>query len=396
RIRLLRQERNGGIYVARNRALAAASGEYFTVHDSDDWAHPSRIERQVAMLRAEKDLVANYCTGMRTDDNLLVSLPGVPAFRTNESSLLFRRTPVMDAIGYYDPSRKGADTECSTRLRLHFGEKRISVLPDILTFIRLSKGSLSRAELRPGWRHPARAMYRRSFEAWHSRSSNIAIRTPDPAKERFPRPSRFHSAPRPGAAFDVAFLSDYRLSTPGAEQTADEVAVLAASQARVAIIQQDLFTNLTPLAVEPYAVQMEGLRQRQAVEEIDLGGHARVGTLVVTDPALMTYMAPLRSSAEAERVLLLEDTAQPGGHTEYDRGLAERACRAIFGVDPRWIPRASANEAAASVAEPRWPRAVALRHWRAPTREDIEGREPVLGVELPSGEHLQPCLDRLA
>ncbi|MGY1410427.1 MULTISPECIES: glycosyltransferase family A protein [unclassified Luteimonas] len=397
RIRLLRQERNGGTYVARNRALAEASGEYFTVHDSDDWAHPSRIERQVAMLRADKGLVANYCTGLRADDNLLVSLPGVPAFRTNESSLLFRRAPVMDAIGYYDPSRKGADTEFSTRLRLHFGEKRIAVLPDILTFIRLSKGSLSRAELRPGWRHPARAMYRRSFEAWHGRNSNITIRTPDPAEQKFPRPSRFQSVPRAGAALDIAFLSDYRLSSPGAEQTSDEIAVIAESQRRVAIIQQDLFTNLTPLAVEPYDVQVQDLLQRQAVEEIDLGGHARVGTLVVTQPALLTYMTLLRSSIDVDRVLLLEDTAaQSGAHAGDDRSLSERACRVIFGLNPLWIPREPANGSATPVADRRWPRAVAPRHWRTPARESVEPREPVLGVEIPPAGRLQPWLDRLA
>src|SRR5690606_18215959 len=145
------------------------------------------------------------------------------------------------------------------------------------------------------------------------------IRMPDPAEQKFPRPSRFQSVPQASAAFDIAFLSDYRLSSPGAEQTADEIAVIAETLSKVAIIQQDLFTNLTPLAVEPYAVQVQDLLQRQAVEEIDLGGQTRVGTLVVTQPALMTYMTLLRSSIEVDRVLLLEDTApQSGAHAGYD------------------------------------------------------------------------------
>lgn len=396
RIRLLRQERNGGTYVARNRALAEATGAYFTVHDSDDWAHPSRIERQVAMLRADEALVANYCTGLRADDDLLVSLPGVPAFRTNESSLLFRREPVMAAIGYYDPSRKGADTEFSTRLRLHFGEQRIAVLPDILTFIRLSKGSLSRAELRPGWRHPARAMYRRSFEAWHGRNSNITIRTPDPAMEKFPRPARFQSFTRQGAEFDIAYLGDYRMSSPGGEQLADDIAVLTEAHARVAIIQQDLFTNLSPLAVEPYSVPLQDLLNRRAIEEIDLGGSASVRTLVVTQPALMSYMTRLRTSLAVDRVLLLEEYPSKGDTCHaHDRGLSEQACKAIFGVDPQWISRA-AGDATSELAARTWPPAVSIRHWRAPARDGDESREPVLGIELPGRGRLQPWLDRVA
>ncbi|VXA94721.1 conserved hypothetical protein [Luteimonas sp. 9C] len=394
RIRLIKQEVNGGTYAARNRALAEASGIYFTVHDSDDWAHPGRIERQVSALLSDASLVATYCTGLRTDDDLLVSLPGVPAFRTNESSLLYRREPVMEAIGYYDPSRKGADTEFSTRLRLHFGEQRVATLPDILTFIRLSKGSLSRAEFRPGWRHPARATYRRSFEAWHDRNSNLAIRSLDPAGQKFARPARFDPEPRPSTAFDFAYLSDHRLSAPGVGRVAEELAVLAEGQIRVAIVQQDLFTHLSPIAVEPYAVYLQDMLQRQEVEEIDLGGSAHVETLVVTSPALLTYMTQLRTPMTIGKVILIDDPDEAiNAHVGYDRSLCERACRIIFGCDPCWIQRERDSEPAAAVS---WPRAVAYRHWRSPLRETLDSRDPVLGLALPVAGDMRLWLDRLA
>ena len=50
RIRLIRNEANSGTYVGRNKAYQIAQGEFITCHDSDDWAHPEKLERQVSVL----------------------------------------------------------------------------------------------------------------------------------------------------------------------------------------------------------------------------------------------------------------------------------------------------------------------------------------------------------
>ena len=47
RVTVLRQPRNQGSYAARNAGLRAASGDYITTHDADDWVHPQKIELQV-------------------------------------------------------------------------------------------------------------------------------------------------------------------------------------------------------------------------------------------------------------------------------------------------------------------------------------------------------------
>ena len=51
RIRLERMGENRGIAAARNRALALARGRYVALLDSDDVAHPRRLEQQVRFLR---------------------------------------------------------------------------------------------------------------------------------------------------------------------------------------------------------------------------------------------------------------------------------------------------------------------------------------------------------
>lgn len=397
RVRLLKQECNAGTYVARNRALAEAKGVYFTVHDSDDWAHPTRIERQVASLSKGAGLLGNYCTGLRAYENLLVSMPGVPPFRANESSLLFEREPVMARLGFYDASRKGADTEFSTRLRLVFGNAATEVLPDILTFIRLGNDSLSRAEFRPGWRHPARATYRRSFEAWHDRTSDLRIPAPGPHEAKFTRPMRFQIDRPDSLEFDIAYLSDFRVSALADDEMEDRLAVAAKAGRRVAIIQQDLFSHLSPVAVEPYSRLVQALIQERMVTEVDLGTEAHVGTLVVTHPELFNHATRLRASITADRVLLVDRERDSADRQSNNRTQCAQACKAIFAVDPQWV--GGEGDPANGVGRSRaaaWPRAVWLDRWRSPAREPLQGRDPILGFELPGAGLADDWLKRMS
>lgn len=52
RIRVLHQE-NGGVCAARNRALDAMQGDFFTFLDSDDFLHPQTLE--ICVFQAERD-----------------------------------------------------------------------------------------------------------------------------------------------------------------------------------------------------------------------------------------------------------------------------------------------------------------------------------------------------
>ena len=64
RIRLYESTTNGGPSVARNRALAEASGEHIAVLDADDWFRPWRLERMLKGMDAhDADIVADdiYC-----------------------------------------------------------------------------------------------------------------------------------------------------------------------------------------------------------------------------------------------------------------------------------------------------------------------------------------------
>lgn len=69
RIRLISHPHNLGIPTSRNRGLESARGEYIATLDSDDWAHPQRLQRQVAFLDShpEHALVGSWIGRINSD-----------------------------------------------------------------------------------------------------------------------------------------------------------------------------------------------------------------------------------------------------------------------------------------------------------------------------------------
>jgi glycosyltransferase involved in cell wall biosynthesis len=67
RLRVLHNERNLGIPATINRALALSRGEFVAKMDADDVSLPPRLERQVAHLRANPQVVMVGCWWVRID-----------------------------------------------------------------------------------------------------------------------------------------------------------------------------------------------------------------------------------------------------------------------------------------------------------------------------------------
>jgi glycosyltransferase involved in cell wall biosynthesis len=178
--RLLRHDVNKGAYAARNTALAAARGDFITVHDSDDWSHPQKLEQQALALSAQSSAQACLSWWVRVTDALLFHrwrLDDLGWVYPNISSLMFRRE-VVEHIGFWDQVRVNADTEYRERIEAAFGKQTvIDVLPGIpLAFGRADAGSLSQ--------HSAthlitqysgvRYAYMQAARAWHARAQSPA------------------------------------------------------------------------------------------------------------------------------------------------------------------------------------------------------------------------------
>jgi hypothetical protein len=122
RVRAVRLARNAGTYVAKNVGLALARGEFVAFQDADDWSHPQRFERCLAVLarRAEVVSVSGLTTRLQ-DDGVFWSARVWPLLRWNPNPLLFRREPVLRALGAFDEHRFGADSEFAARIEQWFG-----------------------------------------------------------------------------------------------------------------------------------------------------------------------------------------------------------------------------------------------------------------------------------
>lgn len=171
RVRLLRLPANGGTYLAKHLGLRAARGAFITCHDSDDWAHPLKIELQMQPLLRDPTLVATTSNWLRMgDDGMFFARGGLRLLRLNPASPLFRREPVLRQAGAWDCVRTGADSEFHARLKLVFGKRAVQRVALPLTLGAHRTDSLTTADaadhLGAGM-PPQRLAYWEAWAHWH-------------------------------------------------------------------------------------------------------------------------------------------------------------------------------------------------------------------------------------
>jgi glycosyltransferase involved in cell wall biosynthesis len=135
RVVYLRLPCNVGTFVAKSIGLRHAAGEFVTCHDSDDWSHPLRIERQVRPLLENEQLVFTTSHWVRIqDDGAYYARPVHPLMRMNPASPMFRKNMVLERAGGWDAVRTGADSEFLARLKLVFGRRAMQRVVQPLAF----------------------------------------------------------------------------------------------------------------------------------------------------------------------------------------------------------------------------------------------------------------------
>lgn len=194
-IRVLQQPHNQGAYAARNAGLANSRGSFITVHDSDDWSHPQKLEWQLAAMQQNQHWMACNSYWVRCSNQLEFGNWRMESgwIYRNTSSLLFRRN-VFEQLGYWDKVRADADTEYYYRIRAAFGASALGeVAKGIpLAFGRAVPGSLSQA----GPTHlctqfaGVRKDYQQAAAGWHQGATKPAdLYLPQhPTQRPFPAP----------------------------------------------------------------------------------------------------------------------------------------------------------------------------------------------------------------
>lgn len=340
RVRVLVQPENRGTYGARNRALPETRGDFVTFQDSDDWSHPERIARQVQRLLVDPALPAVMSRSVRCTPDLELQLLGYRASRPNVSSLMLRRSTI-DALGFFDHVRKGADSEYERRIAAHFG-RRVAVMPELLAFVRLDPDSLSRSDFKPGWWHPARYAYRDGYEHWHRAiAAGADPRLADQGR-RFPAPRPFLRGTGDEAEeqrFDYLFAADWR--EVGASQSVllQQVRMLARKGLRLGILHLESLRALDTVG-DALCLEVRELQAEGAVTRVLPGDAAVVERLVLGDPSLLGHGRTEVTAAEIHAVSVLAsapayDVASRA--RRYDPAVVTALITATWGIEPLWI-----------------------------------------------------------
>ena len=194
---------NAGPYVARNVALQYAKGDLITCHDSDDWAHPERLERQVKRwIEAGRPAVSAVSMLRARPSGYFSHL--LPERRAQPDgartmalfSLLYDAAFLRHRLGAWDCARFGADREMQSRSEILTGQP-ITQFSDCC-FLSLDRvGSLTNnAEfgIHPDYGATLpRIQYRQAWKAWHKTldpSTSDGRLTFPPERQYFPAPSQ--------------------------------------------------------------------------------------------------------------------------------------------------------------------------------------------------------------
>lgn len=148
-----------GTQAARNAAIAASSGEYLALLDSDDVWLPIKLERQVAVLDQRPDVGLVYSLAYQIDAHGALLNEGRTIGRQLESSpsaleqfivgnsipaptAIFRRS-CLDKVGGFDESFLGSgDWDLWLRISAHY---EVAFIPEPLALYRLHEFNTTKA-----------------------------------------------------------------------------------------------------------------------------------------------------------------------------------------------------------------------------------------------------------
>nr|MBP6735913.1 glycosyltransferase [Paracoccaceae bacterium] len=349
RIRLIRMEENGGAYVARNRGLDEATGEFVTIHDADDWSHPMKIETQVRFLMENAAVMGCTSQQARVYSDLSFcrwSGSGIFLF-TNTSSFMFRREPIREQLGYWDTVRFAADNELVRRIMATWRADAVCHIPTgPLSFQRDSDTSIVADSVLGinGMSFGVRRHYLQAQQLHHR--SGAGLRYGNDRKQRpFPAPLIMNTG-RGGYPKDnhypVIIASEFRLLGGNSHSNAQELISQKRAGIRSAIMQMyryDVEKNLDrPIQPEVWN-EVDG----KTVDLLAYGEHATCDLLIVRYPPVlyrrnrfMPQVTPREIKVIINQPPMSDYTSQ--GIVRYELADCAENIRHYFGKDATWHP----------------------------------------------------------
>lgn len=339
RIKLIRLDKNQGTYIARNTALKIAKGEFVTCHDADDWSHPMRLELQALHLNKNPKCIANTTQASRITEDLMFYRKGRIGNNiiTNTSSLMFRRTLILEKVGYWDSVRFSSDSEFINRIYKLFGKSSIEDLKvGPLSFPRVTNGSLT-ANSSFGLNGPltgARRYYRDRYLMFQEDSNNLKYDFP-----QINRPFAIIEPMKPDRSinefgkreFDIVFISDFRLNA-AVSLILDDINLAVRYGYKVGIIQLYDYDKAPTTQLDNV---IKNLIDNNDLELIVYGENIESKYLIIRYLPILNYVQNLMPKVISEEIHVIVD--EPN-NSIYNIKTWEENVMYYFGNSGEWHP----------------------------------------------------------
>lgn len=341
----IRHADNAGAYVARNTALAHATGTFVTVNDADDWAHPQKIEAQVTSLLNATASVGNLTDRMRVAPNMTalpkLDSPYIPVVHTDYSSLMLPRDKVLE-MGGWDTVRFGADSEFISRLQSAEGESAItSVHPGVpLSVSLVARRNLTAASATGIRTHPfgSRQVYKRQSREWHQSGADLKMDRRSQLSP-FPVPAICYYQAGYEQSFDLIVVSNFCALDDTSSHDVAYLKSLREVGLKVAILTWPCYES----TFRPGAgfVSARLCRQLDVVTLVH-GEKAHCDLLSICQPRALMHKLDRIPDIVAKRVVIADDSisaTRGSANVAYEREVVQGTVAWAFCCSGEWIPK---------------------------------------------------------
>lgn len=339
RITLHRAGTNSGTYSARNIGFALAKGRYVTGQDTDDWSHPQRIERQVAALESDPQATAVQTFAQTMDADLVRTRIGYNPFIQCAVTFMLR-TELARELGGYVEARKAADNEFRHRVERFTGRPTV-MLKEPLIFVRVRPTSLSRADFKAGWQHPARRAFSSSYTHWHQTSVPADLKLPAEKSAPVVTPHRFAGEKNFSQRFDIVYAGDWTQLGGPQFSMLNEIQALQGKGLHIGVMHLDA-ARFMSTAAKKLCSPVQELINSGEVTHLLADDSAEVDLLILRYPPILQFPSSTPLKAHIRRLVIIANQApaeRDGTDIRYVPSECADNAEMLFGLRGLWAPQ---------------------------------------------------------